>query len=352
MKVGILTFHATTNYGATLQAYALSQSLKKLGHDVELIDYQPKRLTDSYFNHLYKNRFFAVNAIKADKFKKFLHSEMKLTAKRYRSNAEMNELNNKYDIVICGSDEIWNINSPHTGFDPAFFLDFVSNPNIRKFSYAPSFGTTKDLGENKEKIYELLRSFDAISVRDTNSLMLVKNEGSLQAQKVVDPTLLGEYTQIISPPKIKKDYILVYGGLRPAEQSYVKQVANMEGLDLIAIGYPCKTARLNRPDIGPKEWLGYFSKASYVFTNFYHGLLFSLIFRKPFTVFDRADKSVKVRDILSELNLSDRILTKELLSSIPTRLSYELALDEISLNRLINDSKAFIHQSIFQNTLV
>ena len=38
-KIGIITFHSTINYGVFLQAYALQETLKNLGFDVEILDY-------------------------------------------------------------------------------------------------------------------------------------------------------------------------------------------------------------------------------------------------------------------------------------------------------------------------
>ena len=40
-KAGILTFHKSVNYGSVLQAYALKETLRNLGCDSEVIDYQP-----------------------------------------------------------------------------------------------------------------------------------------------------------------------------------------------------------------------------------------------------------------------------------------------------------------------
>jgi hypothetical protein len=346
MKIGIVTLHRTTNYGATLQAYSLWSFLTKLGYAVELIDYFPDHIRNSYTRHLYHNKFFAFNAIKAWKTKRFLLSKTRLSPKSYRLASEMGELNEIYDVVICGSDEIWNINSPLLGLDPAFFLGFASYPNICKISYAASFGSTTVLGKNADQVASLLKDFSAIAVRDQNSLRLINDCCHLPATKVVDPTFLSDYRNILKLPKVKQDYILIYGGLSVEEREYVKRVAEAEGQDTIAIGYPCKTARVNRLDVGPAEWLGYFAGSKYVFTNFYHGIIFSLIFRKPFTALNRADKLVKVRDLLGDLGLEDRILNADEISISKSTLSYTLNLDEPKLNQMIQSSKLFLTQAI------
>lgn len=346
MKIGIVTLHRTTNYGATLQAYSLWNFLTQMGHTVELIDYLPDRLKQEYFQHLYRNKFFAFNAVKAWKTKNFLFSKTKLSQKSYHLVSEMVGLNQDYDLVVCGSDEIWNINSPFLGLDPAFFLGFASHSQVCKISYAASFGSTTHLGENADQIANLLKDFSAIAVRDSNSLSLVSDRCKLPATKVVDPTFLSDYSNVLQSPKVKKDYILIYGGLSVEEREYVKQVAEAEGLDTIAVGYPCKTAKINRLDIGPAEWLGFFAGAKYVFTNFYHGVIFSLIFRKPFTALSRAEKSVKVKDLLGDLGLEDRILTADEIPTLKTKLPPALDFDESVLNQMIQSSKLYLSQAI------
>ena len=346
MKIGIITLHRTTNYGATLQAYSLWKFLTDKGHEVELIDYSSNRLGKAYNEHLYRNKFFAFNMLKAYKMKRFLQSNVELSDKRFCTESEMLGLNSKYDAVICGSDEIWNVNSSLLGFDSNFFLGFVSSSSVRKISYAPSFGSTTKLGNYKANIANALKDFSAISVRDSNSIRLVRDQCNASSVKVLDPTFLSNYKSILRRPRIAKNYVLIYGGLSVEEREYVKQVANAENLTTIAVGYPCKTAKINRLDASPEEWLGLFSEARYVFTNFYHGVIFSLIFRKPFTAFSRLDKSIKIQDLLGDIGLKDRILEPTLVSSLRLGLDFSLDFDELALNSMIQKSKLYLDQSL------
>jgi exopolysaccharide biosynthesis predicted pyruvyltransferase EpsI len=96
--------------------------------------------------------------------------------------------------------------------------------------------------------------------------------------------------------------------------------------------------------IGPEEWLGYFSQASYIFTNFFHGVVFSIIYRKPFTNFINPGKSIKVKDLLGELNLCDRIVTESEISDLPTKLNWEMNFDCERLNDLLEQSKQYLRQ--------
>ncbi|MFQ4142097.1 polysaccharide pyruvyl transferase family protein [Chlorogloeopsis sp. ULAP02] len=318
MKIGILTYHHTLNYGATLQAYALYKTLEQLGHDVEIIDYRPRVAIKFYAKQLhpiwrsryrfYFNQHFIQNIIKFWKMRQFLSSKMKLSSNTFYSKKELKIFNNQYNAVVCGSDELWNLNS-FRGFDPSFFLDFINSKNTLKLSYAASFGNTESLMELRNYIYQLINDFDVISVRDSNSLRLV-SECDRQAVKVLDPTFLAKYNDILVPPNIKKKYLLIYAtDLSVKQENFVKSVANAKNLIPISIGYYNKVAHYNFIGVSPEEWLGYFSQAEYVVTSFYHGTIFSLIFRKPFTVFTKTYKAHKVQDLLNNLGLENRIFT-------------------------------------------
>lgn len=321
MKVGILTFHHTTNYGATLQTYALSTAIKNQGHDVEIIDYRPHKAVKYYQKPLKPitdrmgrlNPHFIGYLVQFLKIRMFLVSKMKLSKKKYYTKDDLKKSNQPYDVVICGSDQIWCMGDRAPWwreFDPSYFLDFVdSKTNCRKISYAASFGSINYLGKNQELICQLISQFDAISVRDSNSLRLVRQECNRQAIRVLDPTFLIEYNEIILVPPVRDKYLLLYNqdDLTLEQENLVKSIAKIKELVIISIGKYNRITDNNLIGIGPKEWIGYFSKASYVITNTYHGSIFSIIFKKPFTVFSNSGKANKLNDLLSHLGLESRI---------------------------------------------
>ncbi|MDB9541440.1 polysaccharide pyruvyl transferase family protein [Anabaenopsis tanganyikae CS-531] len=312
IKIGIITYHHTINYGAILQTYAIFKFLQNKGYEVEVIDYRPESVSWEEKRYLYLSKYFLLNPLGGIKRKwnmnKFIDKYIKLSPGRFYNIDSLTQYNHAYDYMICGSDEIWNINL--RGLDKAYFLDFVSNQQTLKFSYAASFGSTKVLGIDQPKISEIFKQFHAISVRDTNSVKLVKQCG-FHADKVIDPTFLINYQDVIIYPKIKNKYLLVYGSLTISEAEYVKILAEKEGLEIISIGSHnfTKFGKLDLFDISPEKWLGFFSQASFVVTKFYHGVIFSLIFNKPFIVFEQQSKSVKINDLLSMLNLKQRMLS-------------------------------------------
>jgi polysaccharide pyruvyl transferase WcaK-like protein len=353
MKVGVLTFNGVANYGATMQAYALFNVLKVAGHDVELINYSSRKSSNATCKYLYMNPCFAFNALKQWKMRKFFKKYVKLTGKRCSTDRDLKKHTHQYNAIVCGSDEIWNIHLPVQNFDFNYFLEFVSK-DIPKISYGASFGYTssENIGTNIARIGRSLKSFYAISVRDENSLNIV-NSLHIAGVKVLDPTFLCHYSTIVSPPIVKRKYLLIYGHLSLEEQLFVKKIAKYYSLDTIAVGYHCKLADRNYLSVSPSEWLGYFANASYVISDFYHGAIFSIIFNKAFSVFVRDSKSNKIASLLKDLDLENRILQAEDMHLHLQKLADEKPIDLMSMNldarkldRMIEESRQYLTNAL------
>ena len=317
MKIGIITFHHIDNYGATLQAYALHKFLKQQGYDVEIIDYRPYKAIKYYTRSLSPiNKNFSLNKrafgniARAWRMRQFLRSQIKLSQKKYYSKKGLAYFRDKYDVVICGSDQIWCLDS-FRGFDTSYFLDFVSQETTRRISYAASFGNSTFLKNHKEEICNLVEKFQTILVRDSNSKNIINTECNVDAARVLDPTFIVKYDDIISPVKIKDNYLLIYNQaeLTSAQETFIKSIAEAKKLAIVSVGKYNKIAQTNLVSASPKEWVSLFNQASYVVTNTYHGTIFSIIFKKLFTVFGHQKKSQKLTDLLSIFNLSNRMLT-------------------------------------------
>lgn len=323
MKIGILTFHHTSNYGAVLQAYALSQFIQSQGHEVEIIDYQPDAANKFYWKAM---RFlsrsgplriprFNKDAFhrywKYHKFQSFFKRYFHLSKVRFSEREALITYNYQYDLVICGSDQIWCLDNPFRGFDPSFFLDFVtSKTGSRTASYAASCGSTNSFGDKKDKISQLINQIGDISVRDANSLRLVQQDCGREATLVLDPTFLGNYQQLIVRHPIRNKYLLLYqhGSLTEAEENLIRHVAHEQNLVIVSVGNHSLLAKYNFVAADPREWLGLFSKAEHIFTNTFHGTIFSLIFRRNFTVLARQSKQNKIQDLLSRFGIEHHIL--------------------------------------------
>ncbi|MDZ8183484.1 MAG: polysaccharide pyruvyl transferase family protein [Nostoc sp. ChiSLP02] len=356
MKIGILTFHHVNNYGATLQACALWTFLNSLGYDVEIIDYRPFKIVWKYFRPLIplkQPKKILVNVPRAWKMRRFLVSHVKLSKKKFYDKKGLDYYRDKYDVVVCGSDQIWCLDS-FRGFDSAFFLDFVSNQTTRKISYAASFGNTVKLGIYHETICNLIEQFETILVRDTNSFNLINNECNQKAIKVLDPTFLIQYDRIKTSPKIQGKYILLYihAQIKPEEEEFIKSLAKSENLTIVSVDQPKEIAQINLESASPQEWVGLFSEASYIVTNTYHGTIFSIIFQKPFNVLVRSDKQNKVTDLLRDLNLENRIFSLNQKGQPLHKEIFDIDYDSVSkileFRRL--ESKKYLLQAISPET--
>ncbi|AFY50747.1 Polysaccharide pyruvyl transferase [Nostoc sp. PCC 7524] len=345
-KVGILTYHHAINYGANLQAYALWKTLKNHDYEVEIIDYRPAKAIKQYF---FGSNFLS-HLIKAPKVENFLTNKTKLSKPTVYTRSNLLKQNFDYDVLITGSDEVWNINS-FRGFDPAYFLDFMSQSRISKISYAASFGSTTTLGSYQEEIKKLIQQFDYVSVRDSNSLNIIQEECKSKAIQVFDPTLiLDDYSEITSNIKYDKKYLLIYGYiLNSLEENLVKSLAKLKNLSIISVGCNNKFADKNIVVASIGDWLGYYKQASYVVTSFYHGAIFAVIFRKQFTVLERGNKSIKVNDLLESIGLENRVFSSgnanvnEFIEK-NSEIDYSSKIDKLSAG--ISLSKTFILEAV------
>ena len=303
MKVGILTFPNSTSYGATLQMYALYHTVKKLGHDVEVINYfnTYMKAEKHYGNKSGKLdlrrrlRRFAGKLLHRRLEKGFRHFEKKNMAlyphKPVLDKSLLPETGKRYGAVICGSDQVWNPNI--TDSDLSYFLDFCTN-STRRIAYAPSFGIDTFSKEFSDLIRKDMEKFDSLSVREKVGCDYVASEFDREAELVCDPTLLltaEEWARLEEPyPAEKNGYILYYTVLSSKTLfDFARKLSKKTGLKLIFVGGNFLRAMKNKDgnfeyavDISPSEWLWLVHNARYVVTNSFHGAAFSAIFRKSF----------------------------------------------------------------------
>lgn len=361
MRIGILTFHHVDNYGATLQAYALWKFLTNQGHDVEIIDYRPYKAVKYYAKGLSPislklrfNQHFFDNSLRAWKMRKFLNSKVLLSKKKLYTKAGLKYFQDLYDVVICGSDQIWCTNNFFRGFDSSFFLDFVGE-RTRKVSYAASFGNTTSLESHREEVSRLVNRFQSVLVRDSNSQNIIFTECNRQAKKVLDPTFLIDYNEISQFPHIKERYLLIYNQaeLKTRESDFVRFVAEAEKLLIVSVGRHNEIADKNIANASPEEWLGLFKKASYTVTNTYHGTIFSIIFKRPFITFVNEKKLAKTTDLLNWLSLEKHIFleTTKFDSKDDLLLNVDYGLVSNSLSEKILDSQSYLLQALEQEVV-
>ena len=197
MKIGIMTFPNSTSYGAVMQMYALFRALQKNGGDVEVINYQNMYMkhekhmhANKQTNKLYRKIRLLIRRLmhirKYIGFKKFEKIFTFYPPKVINSVEKIQELKDRYDAVICGSDQVWN--PQITDSDVSYYLDFCGE-NTRKISYAPSFGNVSYSYGMKKIIKKELDTFDNISVREKEGQEFLM-QLDVPSTLVLDPTFL------------------------------------------------------------------------------------------------------------------------------------------------------------------
>lgn len=288
MKCGIITFHNTLNCGATLQAYALCKYIRNQGVDCEIIDYQcqsivERELTFHKSSNLVKTIISYVLLWPRQKsvnreFLDFLNKENMLSKKKY-SEKNIFEANKEYDVFITGSDQVWNTVITKNDFN--FFLRFVEDEK-KRYAFSASIGEPWKTSEYDE-IFNLIKRYDYICMREKSDCAFLKEKWNVTCHHVSDPTMLldGREWGILAKKPQESDYILLYNpesGIEKAAHEYSK----IHNKKIVYIGTgKVKFGNKGSKTVLPDEWIGYFKYAEAVFTDSYHGLLFSLYFQKP-----------------------------------------------------------------------
>lgn len=337
MKIGILTYHRTNNYGACLQAIATRLVLEKMGHEAYYVDYWPDYHANTY-------KVFSFNNMKSKnlngKIAYLLHAFSCLNEKRERIRNFDNFINQyiapyckpmseHYDIVIYGSDQIWRKQSSLKDYNPVYFADIKAIAN-KHIAFSASMGILPDNTVDYEKIKRLIFNFDKIAVREDNLKELLDSMGYNGVKRVLDPTLLlsgDEWAKYLDlDKKVDSSYVLVYYITKTAfDMNAIREFAKSKGMTVKVIcGNAAKSKDNNNlSTIGPKEFLSLFKNASYTFVTSFHGLAFSLIFEKQFfaSFYNNANRA---KTLLSMVGLVERLLPPKSILKDDSPIEYKL----------------------------
>lgn len=331
MKIGILTYHRTLNYGACLQAVATRLVLEKLGHEAYYVDYWPDYHQKQYAvfswtkfwqgNYRYKLRYLT-NTIQTFPFvrkrqKKFKEFQNKYIIPYCRS------LQERYDVVLYGSDQIWRKQPPKNKYNPIYFGDNTIQA-IKHVAFSASMGVLPDSFEDKAIIKDLVAHLDKVAVRENDLKELLIELGIENVTQTIDPTLLLEASvwdaSIPQPPHHGKGYLLVYA-LHPEvfDMNKVRSFATSKGLEIkILLGKAtCKDSNTMYSSSDPTEFLGLIKNAQYVLSSSFHGLVFSIIYHKEVLV-SFANNSNRALTLLQALGIPERIILAR--SDIPSSI--------------------------------
>lgn len=378
-KIGLVCVN-NNNYGSILQSFALQYVLKKLGNDVTVIRYEEKSLMQKL--HRMKNREWTINKwnyiknyyiipiwnkplknglrLRHARFNKFKNSNFTYSS-IYTNLKDISEFVKTMDVIVLGSDQVWHPANLEMNY---FTLNFVPI-NIKKISYAPSFGVSSLTNIQAKKTIDFLRRFDAISVRELAGKKMIKDLIGKDVEIVCDPTLLlssDEWNNIfnISKPMVNYKYILCYFiGDNPWQRKIAEAICKKLELKIIALPHIDKYihsdesyADIKYYDAGPIEFINLIKYASLVLTDSFHATVFSIINHTPFFTFNRFKTKTKtstnsrISSILEILGLVKRYIKSETDLSITDNILCDFSNTDKILEEFRNNSLKYLKESI------
>lgn len=374
-KAAILTWcynNGPVNYGQILQCYAMQVMVQRLGYDVKVIRYRrkdpeesthwenkPELLTGLYeLWYRLKKVEYKVD-IRILKFVEFIKKNICMSRQCYTKDQVERECED-CDVLFCGSDQIWN----PVNFDDIYVLNFGAESQ-KRIAYAPSGVLSEDDGTKHiyKKLGECIERLDLVTVRERESVRILKKYTEKEIIDVVDPTLLlskQDWDLVASKWVSKEPYIFCYflGKLRPY-RLLLKSVMKKYGAKKIFFTTPGGYEQENKQNtgkcfhfiknVGPAEFIALIRDAKAVCTDSFHGLALSMVYQKQFYIFERnmPDKhlwgsSLRQRNLLEKLGIGDgRIIKSQKDLEFLTEIDYNIICkdqlwDEVKL--LINNS--------------
>lgn len=341
MKIGILSMQRIPNYGSFLQAFSLKKQMEERGHEVYFIDIiDGRKIVDSKETHASVVKKFDRYIVKRIENYFFYRKMLKIheeDARKYLSIDKKIRNNNQFDIVIIGSDEVFNATIPSKwGFSTQLFGDILNTKSI--VTYAASCGSTTFEKATRYNIVQDIRKYmqniERISVRDKNTAEFVYMISDRKAEINVDPVFLTNYDRYIPKIKDRRSYILVYAyenRINNIEEiDAIKKIAQEENLDIISVGMQQRWCKHNII-ANAFELLSYVKNAKYIVTDTFHGSVFSIKYNKQFITFIRESNTEKLRGLLEQFGLLGRAVSDitEVSSTLHTRIDWNRVNDLI-----------------------
>lgn len=353
------------NYGSVLQVYALCHAVRNLGYYSEIVwesgnmsrnyDIRPNKIIKTGFKLLLHPSLLSstiktikeVKNVKVDESKIALFDDFvaKHIDQTLYPHDELVKVaaSNKYDKFVVGSDQIWCTTTLYV--DPMMYLRFA--PKDKRIAYAPSLGRDYIPGYNKRTMRKYINDIPCVSVREEKGKELIKELTGRDVPVVLDPSLLltlTDWDKLKVEVETPSRYILCYFLDEPSEKvkDCITAFAKKNDLNIIVLGivgdFSHSDIHVYFPATGPCEFLDYVSKATVVITDSYHGMLFSINYKRRFWAvardYKQFDQSSRHQTVLKRLDLENRYLTNQ----------YNFTLDDIDfdkVHKIIDADRAF-----------
>lgn len=383
-KIGLVCNYYIINYGSALQCFATQKTVKEMGYDVKALQFpniptrnakiqlalrlkikqcfSPKavakklqRTKNSNSNQYYID----IREKRRNKFEQFISENLDMTD-NYNSLDEVRTAASQYDTIMLGSDQLLNPKDIIFGYHT---LSFVPD-NIKKISYAASFGLSKLPITVKGKASKELKRFDCFAARETRGAEMYKELTGKDVPVVVDPTMLisaDEWSQIVAQESIVKEkYIYCYFiGENPLHREITNKLQEYTGYKIVSIRHIDEFIKDDESfgdiavnEAGPKEFINLVSNAEYVLADSFHATIFSVLFHKKFFVLNRfvegsaGSTNSRLESLLGKLGLEERRIgsLSELNEKYKDEIQYS-AVDK-TLNQWISDSKEYLKNAL------
>lgn len=387
-NIGLIThYFKSTNYGGNFQAYALCALLNQFQNiHAEQICYifqgynQSKHkslkeklkgktvftLLKSLFNRIVGQ----ISAKKKAKFLAFACEKRQVAFVDFNQNkiphsekvynlSNISECVDDYDVFLTGSDQVWNL----IWYNSAFFLDFVPSEKI-KISYSASVAMDTLSDEQKVLIRNSLKDYKAVSVREPSAKSLLEGLSPVPVSVTLDPTLLltaEDWDEVCTDKVVDGKYIFCYFlGANKKARRITQQFAQKRGLKIVAIPYVGGNVSFSERrfgderllDASPGQFLSLIKNAEYVFTDSFHAVVFSNIYKKQYFVFNRSqngEMSSRIIDITELFGQSERFcvgVDKENLQYVESLSAIDYKRPNEEFERLRTQSMQFLKDNI------
>lgn len=366
--VGVCIRYFHENYGGMLQAFATTKLLEEMGIEYELIRYKKKmtpflviKFLPRVFNSVFLNdklealkkkmgkrrhpKFAANDTVRMQAFHGFLEDKFTKLSPIYYGYDELCKGASKYQAVITGSDQLWSPAGLSTNF---YNLMFVPD-DIRKVSYASSFGVKQIPWYQKSRTKEYLNRLAYISMRENRGSEIVQELTGKKVTTILDPVFMFDaagWEKLVPHKKeYEEPYIFAYFlGENPEHRKAVIELAEKTGLKIVALRHLDQYVEEDENfgdfapyDVSPEKFLNFIRGAGYVCTDSFHGSCFSIIHHKKFMVFNRYlegsahSKNSRIDTLCSNLGVEQRRFTGSNVCEIEKEINYDIVDTKIQI---------------------
>lgn len=346
MKVGILTLGLKDNYGGILQAIALYSFLEKNEYRPVLIRKYPiekpiKMIIKNILKFIpYQNvKGLRISNLKYNQNLEFWSHYISRQTPIFTRKEQIENYINENDLsaLVVGSDQVWRYTYINDSEYDTYFLNFKLRKELKKISYAASFGINEwERPECSMEVSSLLEKFSSISVREKSGIEICSNSFSIKnVCQVLDPTLLIGSTFFKDMIKLENQKIsdcvtyVLDKNYKKKEiiDSINKKYNNQNNKDLLT-----NTSMLSVP-----QWVENFNNTKMVITDSFHGMVFSILFEKEFFVIINKDRgSDRFISLCEKLDLLDRLLDSD---TVEANLMNLKPLNYIEINKKLSEMR-------------